>query len=213
VTGGVLIGVLAIWGDTGHHVPSAVYWIIAILAVIAAAYSVWLNEYRRAESFLGLPEITLECIPNSKSPQLGQFLFVFSNHSEHVAVDIEAVSIRIPLPEEVLESHRQIEKNLLGVTVKGPSDVVIEFGKIAYLSKGESKSLPYKINGAGPLHGQSFKALTDAIGRFEFEFLLAINFSNLGPLKKQWRSRFGLLFKAIPNFLETRYLGTEKVNQ
>jgi hypothetical protein len=46
MTGGALIGLLAIWEGTGHHVPD---WMVVVAAIVLAAYFVWLYVDKRAE--------------------------------------------------------------------------------------------------------------------------------------------------------------------
>jgi hypothetical protein len=51
LTSGVLIGVLGIWQSTGHTVPAAVYWTIAIVGFLIAAYKAWEVEYQSRSRF------------------------------------------------------------------------------------------------------------------------------------------------------------------
>lgn len=48
MTGGLLIGLISIWQNTGHQVPGKVFWIIAILGIFVACYRAW-NEERIAK--------------------------------------------------------------------------------------------------------------------------------------------------------------------
>ena len=47
VTGGVLIGVLGLWQNTGHSVPPTLYWAIALSALLLAGYKAW-NDKAKA---------------------------------------------------------------------------------------------------------------------------------------------------------------------
>ncbi len=46
MSGGALIGLLAIWEGTGHHVPD---WVVLVAVIVLAVYFVWLYVHRRAE--------------------------------------------------------------------------------------------------------------------------------------------------------------------
>lgn len=49
VPAGVLIGILGIWQSTGHKVPPSVYWAIAVLGLVPAAYRAWRDEHQQLE--------------------------------------------------------------------------------------------------------------------------------------------------------------------
>lgn len=52
VTGGIVIGVLGIWQNTGHSINSGVYWGVAIVGLFIAFYKAWLDEHIAKESLL-----------------------------------------------------------------------------------------------------------------------------------------------------------------
>lgn len=51
-TGGVGIGALGLWQMTGHNLSPKVGWIVGGLAVLAACFKAWNEQYERAESLL-----------------------------------------------------------------------------------------------------------------------------------------------------------------
>lgn len=50
VTGGSIIGLLAIWQGTGHHVPPYIFWFVAIIALFAAFFKAWKAELDAKEA-------------------------------------------------------------------------------------------------------------------------------------------------------------------
>jgi len=53
VTGGFFIGVIGTWQATGHNVPPAVYWGIALIALFIAFFKAWVDERKAKEFALG----------------------------------------------------------------------------------------------------------------------------------------------------------------
>jgi hypothetical protein len=51
-TGGVLIGALALWQNTGHYLSPKVEWVIAGIAVLGACFKAWNEQFERAESLV-----------------------------------------------------------------------------------------------------------------------------------------------------------------
>lgn len=49
VTGGVVIGVIGLWQNTGHPVPAWAYWLVAIIAFFVACFRAWSEQGDRAE--------------------------------------------------------------------------------------------------------------------------------------------------------------------
>lgn len=45
VTGGVVIGLLSIWQNTGHVVGHWVYWLVAVIGLVIAFYRTWLSAH------------------------------------------------------------------------------------------------------------------------------------------------------------------------
>lgn len=73
VTGGVAIGAVSLWQMTGHNLPPTIGWIIGALAVLAAFFKAWNEQYERAESQLhqsqdrvGAPNLPSQ--PKSETP-------------------------------------------------------------------------------------------------------------------------------------------------
>lgn len=50
VTGGVLIGVVSLWQNTGHLVPHYVSWSIAVIGLVIAFYRTWREENQKVAS-------------------------------------------------------------------------------------------------------------------------------------------------------------------
>jgi hypothetical protein len=50
VTGGIIIGIISIWQNTGHAVQAWVYWLVAIVAFIVACYKAWSQQVEEVES-------------------------------------------------------------------------------------------------------------------------------------------------------------------
>jgi hypothetical protein len=49
VTGGVIIGVIGIWQNTGHPVPVWAYWLVAIVAFFIGSFNAWSEQVEHAE--------------------------------------------------------------------------------------------------------------------------------------------------------------------
>jgi hypothetical protein len=49
LTSGLIIGLLGFWQSTGHYVPPAVYWAIALLGFISATYHAWRDQHHQVE--------------------------------------------------------------------------------------------------------------------------------------------------------------------
>jgi hypothetical protein len=47
VTGGVLIGIVSLWQNTGHVVPHYVSWSIAVIGLVIAFYRTWREENQK----------------------------------------------------------------------------------------------------------------------------------------------------------------------
>lgn len=47
VTGGIVIGLLSLWQNTGHGVPPGVYWAVAVVGLLTAFYRTWLDQYKQ----------------------------------------------------------------------------------------------------------------------------------------------------------------------
>ena len=50
VTSVAMIGALSVWQSIGHTVKPAVYWTIAVVGFVFAAYRAWNDQYEQFES-------------------------------------------------------------------------------------------------------------------------------------------------------------------
>jgi hypothetical protein len=52
MTGGIIIGALDLWQNTGHSVPPFLYWSVAIVALFVAFFRAWRDEHQAKEGVL-----------------------------------------------------------------------------------------------------------------------------------------------------------------
>ena len=51
VTGGMVIGLLSTWQNTGHAAVPWIYWAVALLGFVGACFFAWRDEARKTEEY------------------------------------------------------------------------------------------------------------------------------------------------------------------
>ncbi|HKV93107.1 MAG TPA: hypothetical protein VJW20_11230 [Candidatus Angelobacter sp.] len=51
VTGGITIGLLGVWQQTGHHVWTFSYWVVAVIAFFVACFKAWNVKAEQVEAY------------------------------------------------------------------------------------------------------------------------------------------------------------------
>ena len=162
----------------------------------------------------GRPEITVK-VTTSKD---GNFMFVLENSSPHVAVNISALEIQIPIPPRILDDHKKLH-GVTGVpqSPTAPTVWVIKFDHVDSLinNSGWVTTLGYHIDGIGLLQQKDLQTvLRKSTDNIETSLPFVLAFSNLGEAKRTWHSHYQMVYSFLnKDRLILRHFGIGEVGK
>lgn len=183
------------------------------LAFLFAVYRAWCIEHRIAESASGRPDVTLSCSPNPAGH--GAFDFALRNSSDHVAVNINAMSISIPIPGRIMEGHEHLRNQFgdAGNAEPLPTHWIVRFGVVQRLARDEASNLPYEIDNIGVLQRSDLKyVLGNASHNWVSRITFILEFSNISEPKRTWHSHYELIYRVGSDVLEACHTSIVRVD-
>jgi hypothetical protein len=200
--------------------PASLFWHCVWIAFIISAVVSWWNEHSQLNDLkistskeierltkqleYDRPGIVLHCdwvdhmMPTSL--QTG-FHFRLENTNEHVAVNVSALDVRIPIPPFVLkgleEETRQLE-NAFGSISSMPleKEWIVMFDTISSVSRTKDELLRYRLSGKGPLIQNIATVFPDLIDKEGKAVLsLVLEFSNTGDPMRTWHAHYDIHYR------------------
>lgn len=79
VTGGVIIGTLAVWQLTGHNIKPWVGWTVIVGGVVTACFEIWNKERSLAERFKAQLQLETDKALNMRRAIYKEMFFLYAN--------------------------------------------------------------------------------------------------------------------------------------
>jgi hypothetical protein len=209
-------------------------WALAIcVGLLLASYSAWNEQFKRNQEMSGKPDITISFHYRDRHlsdfnsmKEFPRFRLTVKNSGQHVAVNISALPITVPIPERIRQLWKQQDDHFaashqelsLEPSKEQPTHWEIYFRTIGGLSSQDSNGavLDYSIKGNGPLQ-QDIAAVLSEIAEFidgsvKGSTPLTVVFSNTGNPGRTWHMHYALTYEIPRKELTPRFVGTGEVN-
>jgi hypothetical protein len=166
-------------------------WVLMFMLCFSCAQILgWREQHSYVRELSGRPDVILSVPPSQD--------LMLRNPSAHVAVDVSALAIRVPVPGRIIEEWKQTSESF-GVGADSTTEWVIEFGIVQNMAPGDICGLPFTISGMGVLQSRNLTYLMGSIATNfgNTELSLALTVSNLGPPKRTWHFHYRLLYAQV----------------
>lgn len=202
-------------------------WVMAVLVgLLLDAYLVWREQFKQNRELLGRPGVLLTWRYHDKNSQsfgpgdIEGLRLYLENSNEHVAVNVSALDITVPIPERVQEQHRRIGRAYAEIKTRSeemgiePGNWIVSFDIIDKLSSTSGEvALSYHTENMGLLQQNISHVLSEIAGAdLKSHLPLTLVFSNVGNPGRTWHMHYELEYSLEEKKrLRTRALGFGEV--